>query len=433
MPVTDRSGPTRPRSRVRGGVAGLAGLAAVALVLAGLVAGPAAARPVSEREARAVHARLLTLDSHLDTPAVMARPGFDLFRRNDWRADLSQVDVPRLRLGGLDGGFWVVYTQQGPRTEAGNAAARDHGLRRIVLIREMVAARPDVFGLALRAADARRIADSGRKVVFISMENGHPFGGDLTLLKTFYDLGLRMAGPVHFLTNDLADSSTDREEHGGLSELGRQFVREANRLGIVVDHSHASDAAFDDMLEVSTAPIILSHSGCDAVYDHPRNLDDARLRALAARGGVIQMNAFGAYLEAVPPPPPGRTAALEALRTRYGPPAQLPPDRMAAYRAELGQINLAHPPPLAGFEAFMAHLLHALRVVGVDHVGIGLDWDGGGGVTGMEDVSGVWRITQRLLAEGYSEADIGKIWSGNLLRVLEAAEIEAARQTAPVP
>jgi membrane dipeptidase len=395
-----------------------------------LGAGVADARPVSEREARAIHARMLTLDSHLDTPAVVARPGFDILARSDWRRDMSQVDVPRMRLGGLDGGFWVIYTQQGPRTEAGHAAARDHGLRRMAVIREMVAARPDVFGLALRADDAARIAASGRKVVFISMENSFPLGRDISLLKTFYDLGLRMAGPVHFLNNDLADSSTDRVEHGGLTELGRQFVREANRLGIIVDHSHASDAVFDQMLELSTAPIVLSHSGCDAVYDHARNIDDERLKALAAKGGVIQMNAFGAYLDAVPPASPERTAALAALREQYGPPQALAPERLAAYRAELGAINMRHPPPLVGFEAFMAHLLHAIRLIGVDHVGIGLDWDGGGGVEGMEDVSQVWRITQRLLDEGYSQADIEKIWSGNLLRVMRAVEAEAARQAA---
>lgn len=407
--------------------AALSGAAAV------LAAGPAAARekparPFTERQARAIHARLNTLDSHLDTPALVARPGFDIFRRNDWIRDFSQVDVPRMREGGLDGGFFVVYQAQGPRNPAAHAAARDAGLRRIALIREMVAARPDTFQLALKADDFAPIAQAGKIAVFISMENSYPIGNDLTLLKTFYDLGLRMAGPVHFLNNDLGDSSTDKPEWNGLSALGKDWVRACNRLGIIVDHSHASDPVFDDMIAISSVPIIASHSSCKAIYDHPRNLDDARLKLLAAKGGVLQMNAFGAYLEKLPDPSPARAAGLKALQERYGPPNRLPPDRVAAYRSELAALNLAHPAPQAAFATLMRHLLHALELMGVDHVGIGLDWDGGGGVAGLEDVSGIWRITQALLNEGYSEADLQKIWGGNLMRVMRA--VEAGREAA---
>jgi membrane dipeptidase len=374
--------------------------------------------------ARALHERLLTLDTHLDTPAIVARPRFSILARNDWRIDMAQVDVPRMKEGGLDGGFWVVYTAQGPRTPEGLNAARDAALRRAVLIREMVARHDDLFGLALKADDAAVIASEGKRVVFMSMENSYPLGKDLTLMKTFHDLGVRMMGPVHFLTNDLADSSTDKAEWNGLSPLGKAFIAEANRLGIIIDQSHASDLVLDQMLELSKAPIILSHSGAKAVFDHPRNIDDARMKALAAKGGVIQMNAFGSYLKALPQAPE-RTAALAALRTKFGNPASLTAAQMDELRAARLQIDAQFPENRATFEDFMAHTLHALKLVGVDHVGIGLDWDGGGGVIGMEDVSTIWKITERLLAEGYTETDLQKIWSGNVLRVMREVEAVA--------
>lgn len=406
-----------PRLALLVSIAGLAGCATSASPTAGTSA-------VQMSPARAIHERILTLDTHLDTPAVVARPRFSILARNDWRIDMAQVDVPRMKEGGLDGGFWVVYTAQGPRTPEGLATARDAGLRRAVLIREMVAQNGDKFGLALRADDAAPIAAQGKRIVFMSMENSYPIGKDLSLMKTFYDLGIRMMSPVHFLTNDLADSSTDKAEWGGLSPLGKAFIVEANRLGIMIDQSHASDLVLDQMLELSKAPIILSHSGAKAVYDHPRNIDDARMKALAAKGGVIQMNAFGSYLKSLPQSAE-RTAALAALRARFGNPTALTPLQMEEMRAARLRLDAEFPENRATFDDFMAHTLHALRLVGVDHVGIGLDWDGGGGVIGMEDVSTVWKITERLLAEGYSEADIEKIWSGNVLRVMRQVEAVA--------
>lgn len=412
-----------------------AALASLCLVNAACASTPSqagtAARPAyTAEQARAIHERLLTLDTHLDTPAVVARPGFNILDRHDTRRDFAQVDVPRMVEGGLDGGMWVVYTQQGPRTPEGHNAARDHGIRRALVVREMVAGNPAIFGLALKADDAAPIAASGRRIVFMSMENSYPIGNDISLMKTFHDLGIRMIGPVHFLTNDLADSSTDKAEWGGLSPSGRAFVAEANRLGMVLDQSHASDLVLDQMLELSKAPVILSHSGCKAVYDHPRNIDDARLKALAAKGGVIQMNAFGSYLRELKQSPE-RLAALAALREQFGPPQLLAGERLAAFRDARARLDAEIPENRATFEDFMAHTLHALKLIGVDHVGIGLDWDGGGGVIGLEDASHVWKITERLLAEGYSEADIQKIWAGNVLRVMREAEAVAASLKPP--
>ncbi len=371
---------------------------------------------------------LLTLDTHMDTPMDFARPGWDIMDRHAYAEDLSQVDYPRMVEGGLTGGFFAVYTPQGPRTPEGFIAARDAALLRAVEIREMVAKHSDKFELAYRADDAERIAKSGKRIVFMSIENSYPIGKDLTLLSTFYTLGVRMAGPVHFTNNDLADSATDPKglEWHGLSPLGKQFVAEENRLGIIPDASHASDDVFDQMLELSKTPIILSHSGARDVFNHPRNMNDARLVKLAAKGGVIQINSLSDYMIKVPENPE-RDAALKALTDKLGPMHAMNEPQVKAYVAQRHIIEAKYPIPRATFDDFMGHVLHALKLIGPDHVGIGLDWDGGGGVTGMEDVASVHKITERLLAEGYKPDDIRKIWGGNVLRLLRAAEADAGR------
>ena len=377
--------------------------------------------------ARAVHERALTLDTHLDTAMHLARPRWSILDRHDRTRDISQVDVPRMIDGGLDGGFWAIFTPQRALTPAGRASARDYALRVAVRLREMVARNPETFSLATSADDAARIAASGRRVVYLSIENGYPIGQDLSLLRTFQELGVRMIGPVHFINNDLGDSATDPTgpKWDGLSPLGRDMVIEANRLGILLDASHASDAVFDQMLALSKAPIILSHSGCKAVYDHPRNIDDDRLRRLAAAGGVISMNSLPAYLAAVETTPERKAALAElmgSLGVSMGSPSSLTPEAAEALATARAEVDRRFPGRDVTFDDFMTHLLHALKVAGVDHVGIGADWDGGGGVRGMDDVTAIPRITERLLAEGYSAADVDKIWGGNVIRLLREAE-----------
>jgi membrane dipeptidase len=400
-----------------------ASLAWPALALA--APSPLKAVPVTPA-ARAVHERLLTIDTHLDTPANFARPGWDIMQRHDVAKDGSQVDYPRMVEGGLDGGLFAVYIAQNARTPEGRAAARDAGLKRAVEIHEMVAAHPNKFELVYTPEQARKVAAAGKRYVFISMENGVPFGQDLSLMKTFYDLGVRVASPVHFLNNDLGDSSTDPKgpEWHGLSPLGKQFVAEANRLGILIDESHASDEVLDQMLALSKAPIILTHSGCKAIYNHPRNIDDAHLRALAKAGGVIQINAYNAYMIDIPKNPE-RDAALAALQAKYGPGSRRnEADAAAEYKA----INDKYPVPHATFEDFLKHLQHAIEVAGIDHVGIGPDMDGGGGLVGFEDIVSYPKVTAALLAAGYSEADVQKVWGGNALRVMEQAQALRAAQ-----
>lgn len=403
--------------------------AALAATLSG-----AATLPVMAQEAttvapdvRALHERLLVLDTHLDTPANFARPGWSILDRHSATEDFSQVDYPRLVEGGLDGGWWVIYSPQGPLTPEATAASLRTAQERLRLIRALATDHPDKFELALTSADAARIASAGKRVVFISIENAYPLTGHPEQLKAFHDQGLRMVSLVHFANNDLADSATDPAgpKWHGISPEGRRLIAEANRLGIVADASHASDDVFDQLIAYSATPIILSHSGPRDVFDHPRNVSDERLRRLAASGGVIQINALGAYLKALPESPE-RQAALAALREEFGPSAQRSPAQATAYVERLRELNRRLPPPQADFEDFIGHLLHALAVVGPRHVGIGADWDGGGGVVGLNDVAALPRVTERLLAEGYSPADLADIWSGNALRLLQLAEDHAA-------
>lgn len=334
-----------------------------------------------------------------------------------------------MKEGGLDGGFWVIYTGQGARYALGNQAARDHGLIRLTEIREMLAAHSKDFELAKTANDAERIAALGKRVSFISMENASPLATDPSLLSVYYALGLRMLGITHVKNNDFGDSSTDAKgpEWHGLSPKGKALVAEANRLGLILDASHASDAVFDQLLEISKAPIVLSHTSADAEFDHPRNIDDARIKRLAEKGGVIHVNAYGGYLISIPKIPE-REAALEALSDKYGDESDRTEATIQKYLKERAAIEAKYPVPVATFDDYMRHLLHILKVAGPAHVGIGADWDGGGGVKGLEDVSALPRITERLLAAGYSEADIKAIWGGNLLRVLRAVEAASEKK-----
>lgn len=372
-----------------------------------------------------LHQSLLTLDSHLDTPASLDLPGWSIEEGHDVHGDFTQVDLPRMKKGGLDGGFWAIYTPQGPLTTQAFHKVRDFAIMRGLSIRSMVAADPANFVLATRSADAAPIAAAGKRIVYMSIENAYPLGEDVSLLQTFYDMGVRVSGFAHFAHNQFADSSTDpsgKPRFGGLSPLGKDLLKEMNRLGIVPDASHSSDQVLDDLLALSTTPVLLTHSGCKAVYDHPRNIDDAHLKALAAKGGVIQMNAYGAYLRASKPNPQ-RQEALKALYSQMREDAKISAEKRAELLAQRKEIDRLYPDTdRPTFDDFMAHMLHALKVVGPDHVGIGLDWDGGGGVVGMEDVVDLPKITAALLKAGYSRDDIQKIWSGNVLRVLAAAE-----------
>jgi membrane dipeptidase len=391
-----------------------------------VLSGPADAASPSVLS-RQIHERLIVLDTHLDTPALLARPGWDIMEEHSFDGDRSQVDFPRMVDGGLDGGFWALFTPQGPRRPEGYAAARERALQIAQRIHDMVEKNDRQFEFATTAADAERIARARKRIVYQSIENAYPLGLDAKELKTFYDLGVRMVGLVHFTNNDFGDSATDPKgpEWHGLSPLGRGLVREANRLGVILDASHASDAVLSQLIDLSKTPVILSHSGSRVVHNHPRNIDDELLKKLAVAGGLIQINSLSDYMIDVPANPE-RDEALKQLRTRFG--ATMTEVQATEFAAARREVDTRYPVPTATVDDFMRHLLYALYVVGPDHVGIGADWDGGGGVTGMWEVSALPQVTTRLLAAGYTEADLKKIWGGNVLRLLQAAEDYAQKQ-----
>lgn len=402
--------------------------AALLLPLGSVIAAPDAPADGVTPEALALQAQMVTLDTHLDTPASFDRPGWSIMDRHDVHGDYTQVDLPRMKQGELDGGFWAIYTPQGPLDAASYRKVRDFAVMRGLAIRTMVAAHPDQFELATTAADAARIHAAGKRIVYMSIENAYPLGEDVSMIELFYKMGVRETGFAHFRNNQYADSSTDPAgpKWHGLSPLGFQLLAEANRLGIMVDASHSSDDVLDQLIAKSTTPVVLSHSGCKAVYDNPRNVDDARLRALAAKGGVIQINSYGSYLRATKPNPE-RSAAMRALFATMPEGEAMTPNAYAAMLAKRHEIDAQYPDTdRPTFDDFMKHLLHALKVAGPDHVGIGMDWDGGGGVVGLEDASGLPRITAALLKAGYTRQDIAKVWGGNVLRVL--AQVEKAAQ-----
>ena len=388
-----------------------------ALILA--VAAPAAAYQAPSAGDRLLHERILTLDTHLDTPVLFERRGWDfnLWHEYDW--DGSQVDLPRMEAGGLDGGFFVIYTPHGPLTPQGYAKARDDALIRARHIQRVVAENKDKLAFATTADDAARLHREGKRIVYQSIENSYPLGTDLSLLATFYRMGVRMAGPVHNGTNQFADSSRDKPRWNGLSPLGRQWVAEMNRLGMVIDGSHSSDSALEQMIALSRTPVILSHSGPKAIFDHPRNIGDDLMRKLARSGGVMQMNT----LFLLPSPSVPGSDEIDKRQEQW---EALTPAQRQKLVADKSALDARSPRALASTDLFMRSLLHAIKVMGVDHVGLGADWDGGGGLSDMKDIVGLPAITARLRKEGYSEADIEKIWSGNTLRLLRQAERHAA-------
>jgi len=385
-------------------------------------------RPHSTTESAAeIHESILVLDSHLDTPALLVRPDFDIMARHDPIKDGSQVDYPRMQEGGLDGGFWVIFSRQGPVTPEGFQASRDTAILRAVAIQKMTAEHSDVFELATTPEDGPRIHAAGKRLVYLSIENAYPLGEDITLLKTFYDLGVRMVGPVHFANNQFGDSSTDPkgQQWQGLSPLGKELVAAANHLGMILDGSHAHDELVRQMMDLSKTPIVLSHSGAKSIFDHPRNVPDDILLKLAETGGVIQMNAFSSYLAKLPNNPE-RAKAFAALRAEAEAAGDMTPAQRAEFNARRLGINIQHPPALASFNEYMAHFLYVLNLIGPDHVGVSGDFDGGGGVEDMYDIAAFPYLSARLLEEGYSKADLEKIWGGNLLRLLGNARDYAA-------
>jgi membrane dipeptidase len=380
-------------------------------------------------EAQAIHERVLTVDTHSDTPMRLLREGWDIGERHEpGERGSGKIDLPRMAEGGLDAEFFAVFIGQGQRTPEGYARAKARAMQMLEAIHKMCANYPHLVGLATSPEDAYRLEQEGKRAAFIGMENGYPIGKDLSLVKEYYDRGVRYITLCHGGDNDICDSSTDRRnpEDNGLSDFGRDVVAECNRLGIMVDMSHASDKTFFDVLDASKAPIIASHSSVRALCDHPRNLSDEMIKALASNGGVIQICFVSSFVKEIPPNPE-REKAFQALREKYGPRKEIKDEAvLAEMREEYMKIYQKYPSQRATVEDLIDHVDYVVKLVGVDHVGFGTDFDGGGEIEGCLDVSELPNITMELVRRGYSEEDIQKIWGGNLMRVFGKV-IEVAR------
>jgi membrane dipeptidase len=350
--------------------------------------------------------------------------------------------------GGIDATFLIVYvgqTREAQTPDAFTSAGYERAYKAAIekfdaihwLAKELV---PEKVELALTAADVRRIDANGKKAVLIGVENGYPIGEEVGRVKEFYDRGARYLSLSHNGHSQLSDSNTgerDGWKWNGLSPLGKQVIAEMNRVGLMIDVSHPSKASMMQSVELSTAPIIASHSSVRALCDVSRNLDDEQLLALKKNGGVVQIVAFGSYIKTQKPDSPERASALTSLRREFNLPdpprgqsgvgrsilAQLSVERREEYERMRGEIDKNFPgDPPATVKDFVDHIDYAVKLIGIEHVGIASDFDGGGGVVGWNDASETFNVTLELVRRGYTEEQIGKLWSGNLLRVMDEVQ-----------
>jgi len=383
-----------------------------------------------ETESQAIHDRILTVDTHCDTTYRLLSDDWDIGERHEsGERGSGKIDLPRMAEGGLDAEFFAVFVGQGERTPEGYARAKERAMRQLEGIHQMCEKYPDLVGLATSPEDAYRLEKEGKRAAFIGMENGYPVGKDLSLVKEYYERGVRYITLCHGGDNDICDSSTERNnpEDNGLSDFGKEVVAECNCLGIMIDISHASDRTFFDVLDASKAPIIASHSSVRALCDHPRNLTDEMIKALAADGGVIQICFVSSFVK-TPKPNLERDKALQALREKYGSRREIKDEAvLEKIREEYMGIYEKYPRDRATVKDLVDHIDHVVKLVGVDHVGIGTDFDGGGDIDGCSDVSELPNITAELVRRGYSEEEIRKIWGENFMRVFRAV-IEVAQK-----
>jgi membrane dipeptidase len=365
-----------------------------------------------------LHMHMLTVDTHCDTPMRLTRTGFDLGIRNE----KGCVDFPKMKEGGLDAEFFAVFIGQGPRTPEAFDIEHQKTMAAFDSIHNAVARYPEMAGLALNPDDAYRIKSEGKVSAFIGVENGYPIGLDITRVKQYYDMGARYITLCHSSNNDICDSSTDPAgpEHQGLSSFGEEVVREMNRIGMMIDVSHISDLSFYDVLEITKAPVIASHSSCRALCESPRNLNDEMLLALKQNGGVIQICILSDYLRQ-PEPNPEFDEKVKELREKW---MTMGPELTEAQKeqrwSEFSALREKYT-RMATVADAVNHIQHVVDVIGIDYVGIGSDFDGGGGIEGCTDVSMMKNITKELIRRGYSNEDITKIWGGNIMRVMRAA------------
>jgi len=383
-----------------------------------LLTGCASSEEQLVKQANKIHSSILTVDTHCDTPMEFSDSTFDLGVKH---VD-GCVDFPRMVEGGLHAEFFAVFIGQGIRNDSAFNKVHQKALNTFDAIHKNVAKNSSMAELAVTADDAYRIWKSGKIAAFIGVENGYPIGRDISRVKQYYDLGARYITLAHTKNNDICDSSTDAKgpENNGLSPFGEQVVKEMNRLGMMVDISHISDKSFYDVLKVTKAPVIASHSSCRALCGSPRNLTDDMLLALKENGGVIQICILSNYLK-TPEPNPEMDAKLKEIQARYGDYNSLSDSTKKLMRAEYQDVQKKYEKS-ATVKDVVDHIDHVVQVIGIDYVGIGTDFDGGGGVDGCRTAAEMKNITVELLRRGYSKADITKIWGANVMRVLRNVE-----------
>ena len=380
----------------------------------------AAIDPKLLQRAREIHKRIVAFDSHVDLPFDYAGAAAD---------GKAQIDLPKVERGQLKGAALAIFVPQGPRTPEGYAKARQHADKKYELIKAFAEQNPDRAMLAYSPADVRRAAKEGKFAVVMSVLNAYPLGTDVSALSNWYERGVRIVGYVHAGHNQWADSSrpsqalgNGEQEHGGLSEIGKEGVSRLNDLGVLIDVSQLSSPAFRQVLSITRAPVVATHSGVKGIVDNSRNLSDEELALLKKNGGVIQIVAFATYLRPIPKEIADQTAALQK---EFGFQNGHAPDNFPdAQRKEYNERNqkILATVPRGTVAQLVDSIAYAVKKIGVDHVGIASDFNHGGGVMGWDNEGECQNVTAELLRRGYSESDIGKLWGGNFLRVWAQAQ-----------
>jgi membrane dipeptidase len=374
---------------------------------------PDAVQDIAER-ARAIQDSVITIDTHDDITGNFATGEVDPLDAP------RQVNLSKMKDGGLDVAFFAVFVGQTPRTPENYEKAKAAAREKFDAIHRMAEKMyPGMIEIAYSPADVRRIHDGGKLVAAIGIENGYVIGKEVGLIQKYYDRGARYMTLAHTRNNDICDSSTDPDgpEHHGLSAFGKKVVAEMNRVGMMVDVSHVSKECMMQATALSKAPVVASHSSTSALANVPRNMDDEQLEAVKKNGGVVQIVAFDSYVKA---PAPEKLAAVDSLREKLGLTSRgafrdMPADKRAMYDSEMAAIEKKWPK--ATLQEFVDHVDHAVKLIGIDHVGISSDFDGGGGVTGWNDASETRNVTAELVKRGYTTEQIRKLWGENLLRV----------------
>ena len=398
-----------------------------------------------EERAKLIHEKVITIDTHDDINVKNFTDSINYTQKLE-----TQINLPKMKEGGLDVAWFIVYTGQDSLTDAGYAKAKANAISKFEAIHKLCEdIAPDQIELALTSDDVRRIDAAGKKVAMIGVENAYPIGTDMSNFEKYYNRGARYISLAHNGHSQFSDSNTGEADstwlHNGLSKLGKDAVKEMNRLGIMIDVSHPSKEAFNQMIALTKAPIIASHSSARALCDHSRNLDDDQLKMMKENGGVVQTVAFKSYLntekfetrnEKIKEIEKVIMDSLGMKSISRKEVMALPSEERDAYITGYMKVrgmvaektkSMADLPPAVDVGDFVNHIDYMVELIGIDHVGISSDFDGGGGIEGWSDATETFNVTLELVKRGYTEDEIAKLWGGNLMRVLDEVQAVAAR------